>query len=81
MTAKSIAELKREALADLNAGWQANVDSFGASLEAQLARPLLAPFPRRFWRYVPADSSWTIGQMVEVSADVAAAAAVEGRTI
>lgn len=37
------------------------------------------PHPRRYWRYVPATSSWTIGQMVEVSADVVARDAVEGR--
>lgn len=39
-----------------------------------------APHPRRYWRYVAATSSWTIGQMVEVSADVVARDAVEGRT-
>ena len=70
MTATPIEQLKREALAGL--------DRFSASL---VMMPPLVSHPRRFWRYVPADSSWTIGQMVEVSADVAAAAAVEGRTI
>lgn len=65
-----IPQLKREALAGL------------ASLDATLANMppiVVASHPRRFWRYVPADSSWTIGQMVEVSADFAAAQAVEGR--
>ena len=72
MTATPIPQLKREALAGL------------ASLDATLANmpPIaVASHPRRFWRYVPADSSWTIGRMVEVPADVAACAAVEGREL
>lgn len=72
MPATSIEQLKREALAGR--------DRLDATL-ANMPPITLASHSRRFWRYVPADSSWTIGRMVEVPADVAACAAVEGRTI
>ncbi len=69
----NIEQLHREAWAGLD------------RLDATLANmpPLLVTgrLTKRFWRYQPAVNSWEVSGHVEVSADVAACAAVEGRAI